>query len=238
MRTIEVVKQDDSIDDVIEFYCNDNNQFLLKQFLNQVISFFELNPKLHVHPFPVVHSLKSRLKDPEHLRDKLRRKTNKGKIVTRESLFQQITDLAGIRVLHLHQEQFKIINEEIMGKFKNGDWVMGEPPKAFTWDPETRDFFKGLNIETEVRESFYTSVHYLAKSNSKDNICCEIQVRTLFEEIWGEIDHIINYPYTTESIACKEQLRVLSRLVSTGTRLSDSIFRSYKEHIENVNENT
>ena len=47
-------------------------------------------------------------------------------------------------------------------------------------------------------------------------VCCEIQVRTLFEEIWGEIDHSINYPESTQSKTCKEQLRVLSKLVSTG----------------------
>ena len=46
-----------------------------------------------------------------------------------------------------------------------------------------------------------------------DSICCEIQVRTLFEEIWGEIDHTINYPHSTESIACKEQLKVLTKLI-------------------------
>lgn len=235
MKEVEIFEKNDNIDRIIEYYCDKNVQFLLQQFLNQVNSFFELNPRLHIHPFPVIHSLKSRLKDPEHLRDKLRRKTKEGLTVTRESLFQQITDLAGVRVLHLHQEQFKIINEEIMKKISNEDWVMGETPKAFTWDPETRDFFKELDIETEIRDTYYTSVHYLVKSNSKDDIFCEIQVRTLFEEIWGEIDHIINYPHTTESVACKEQLRVLSKLVSTGTRLSDSIFRSYKEHIEKGN---
>ena len=40
----------------------------------------------------------------------------------------------------------------------------------------------------------------------------------------GEIDHTINYPHATNSIACKEQIRVLAKLVSTGTRLADSIF--------------
>jgi ppGpp synthetase/RelA/SpoT-type nucleotidyltranferase len=75
----------------------------------------------------------------------------------------------------------------------------------------------------------------LIKPNNKNSICCEIQVRTLFEEIWGEIDHTINYPHSTDSLACKEQLRVLQKLVSTGTRLADSIFRTFKEHNGNKN---
>jgi ppGpp synthetase/RelA/SpoT-type nucleotidyltranferase len=84
-----------------------------------------------------------------------------------------------------------------------------------------------------LKDTFYTSIHYLVKPNNPNAVvCCEIQVRTLFEEIWGEIDHTINYPFQTESIACKEQLRVLSKLVSTGTRLADSIFRSHSEFNE------
>lgn len=222
----------DPINSVIEFYQGQKTQFLLEQFLMQVKTFFELNPVLHTPPFPIIHSIKSRLKDPEHLRDKLGRKAKEGLIVSSDTLFHEITDLAGVRVLHLYQDQFEIIHSEIIRKVNDGDWALGESPKAYTWDPETQAFFNGLDIITEIRESYYTSVHYLVKPNNKSDLCCEIQVRTLFEEIWGEIDHAINYPHKTNSIACAEQLRVLSKLVSTGTRLSDSIFRSYREFTE------
>ena len=73
-------------------------------------------------------------------------------------------------------------------------------------------------------------------NNEKSDVTCEIQVRTLFEEIWGEIDHTINYPHATNSIACKEQIRVLAKLVSTGTRLADSIFRTYDKYKNNNTE--
>lgn len=146
-----------------------------------------------------------------------------------------MTDLAGVRILHLYQGQFTDIHSEITKKVLSGDWAFGEPPKAYTWDPETESFFDQLGIATEVKDSFYTSVHYLVKPNNNSDLCCEIQVRTLFEEIWGEIDHAINYPHQTDSVACREQLRVLSKLVSTGTRLSDSIFRSYNEHLGKQN---
>lgn len=222
----------DLTDSVIQFYLDDQTQFLLHRFLSQVSTFFELNPALHTQPFPIIHSLKARLKDPEHLRDKLKRKATKGVIISPESLMQEVTDLAGVRVLHLYQDQFSIIHNEVMKQIETGEWVLGESPKAYTWDPETQSFFNKLGIDTEVRETYYTSVHYLVKPNNKSDLCCEIQVRTLFEEIWGEIDHAINYPHKTASIACTEQLRVLSKLVSTGTRLSDSIFRSYHEFLE------
>lgn len=101
------------------------------------------------------------------------------------------------------------------------------------WDPESEDFYRSLGLECDIKDSFYTSIHYLVQPREDSDIKCEIQVRTLFEEIWGEIDHFLNYPEQTESIACKEQIRVLAKLASTGTRLADSIFSSYDEYIRN-----
>lgn len=205
-------------------------QFEYEQFLAGILVFFQKHPLLNRKPLPIIHSIKSRLKDPSHLADKLERKRANGKIITKDNIFSEITDFIGVRVLHLYQEQFVTINQAINEKIANGDWVFAEPPKAYTWDPESAQFYDGLNIKTEVRDTYYTSIHYLVKPNNQNLICCEIQVRTLFEEIWGEIDHTINYPHPTDSIACKEQLRVLAKLVSTGTRLADSIFRTDLDH--------
>lgn len=176
--------------------------------------------------------MKSRLKNVEHLKDKITRKEEKGVIVTPANLFQEVTDLAGVRICHLYQDQFREIHQQIIKKIDVwGDWTFIEEPKAYTWDPESQRLYEELGIRTEVRDTYYTSVHYVVTPNNKSNpSCCEIQVRTLFEEIWGEIDHTINYPHKTESVACKEQLRVLAKLVSTGTRLADSIFRSYNDY--------
>lgn len=210
-------------------------QFEYEQFLAGILVFFQKHPSLNTKPLPIIHSIKSRLKDPTHLADKLQRKFDEGIVVTKENIFTSITDFIGVRVLHLYQDQFEAIHSAINEKVTNGDWVFVELPKAFTWDPESVQFYGKLNILTELRDTYYTSIHYLVKPNNQNSICCEIQVRTLFEEIWGEIDHKINYPYPTQSLACKEQLRVLAKLVSTGTRLADSILRSHDEHELNKN---
>src|SRR5207244_6540861 len=86
----------------------------------------------------------------------------------------------------------------------------------------------------ERKESLYTSVHYTIKQNSTNRRVCELQVRTLAEEVWGEISHKINYPHETDSVACKEQLKVLARLVSGCSRLVDSIVASYEDHSSRV----
>ena len=66
-------------------------------------------------------------------------------------------------------------------------------------------------------------------SASKTRTTCEIQVRTLSEEVWGEVDHSINYPCPVEHLACREQIRALARATSTVSRLVDSIFSTYDD---------
>lgn len=201
---------------------------------NQVYDFFRLNKDLNSGMPPVVHSIKARIKDREHLRDKLQRKLDRGDEINPDNFFDVITDLAGIRVMHLYQDQFEHIHNAIITQRDRRNWVLGETPKAYTWDPESKSFFEKFGLEVQQKESFYTSIHYLVKPHEKFPFYCEIQVRTLFEEIWGEIDHSINYPQPTNKIACKEQLRVLSKLVGAGSRLADSIFRSNQDEA-NIN---
>jgi len=211
----------------------ENKKHDLELFMKAVESFFRLHPVLNRKEAPYIHSIKSRFKDSDHLKDKIKRKHKDGELVTPENLSSKITDLIGVRVLHLYQEQLREIHEAIIEKVKSGDWKFRELPKVYSWDPESKPFYQELNLKIEIKPSFYTSVHYVVTPNNKSTqVCCEIQVRTLFEEIWGEIDHTINYPHTTNNISCKEQLRVLSKLVSTGTRLADSIFRTYKLGIQ------
>jgi hypothetical protein len=43
------------------------------------------------------------------------------------------------------------------------------------------------------------------------------------------VDHKINYPHKSESLSCREQIKVLARVTSSCSRLVDSIFHSYEE---------
>jgi ppGpp synthetase/RelA/SpoT-type nucleotidyltranferase len=217
----------DTISDLIQLYKRE--RFEIEQFFDGVLSFFTKHPILTSGNTPIIHSIKSRLKDPDHLHDKINRKIQTGVTLTKDNFFDTITDLAGVRILHLHSRQFVEIHNAILKKISLGDWIFKEPPTAYSWDPDTSSFFKSLSIVPTIKPSHYTSVHYLVKPPREKSIaCCEIQVRSLFEEIWGEIDHQINYPYRSDSEACKAQLVVLSRLAATGTKLVDSIYLSYQ----------
>ena len=197
-------------------------------FRDYTVRFFETHPDLTQSP-RVVHSVKSRIKDLQHLREKIQRKSSTEDPITPENIFDRVTDLAGVRVLHLYQAQFTQIHHAIKQKLDNQDWILYEDPKAYTWDPESRGFFENQGLNVEVKESLYTSVHYVIKPREDSPVSCEIQVRTLLEEVWGEIDHLVNYPEPTDNITCREQIGVLARLVGAGSRLADSICRAYTD---------
>lgn len=179
---------------------------------------------------PHIHSLKMRAKDPEHLRDKLCRKMRKCKKegldfdVSKENLFAKINDLAGIRILHLHTAQFPTIDRILKELLRSEEYEITEGPKARVWDAEYAGIFQGYGIETESNARLYTSVHYIVATGNKEIRTAEIQVRTLAEELWGEVDHTLNYPHPTPITTCQEQIKVLARVTSSCTRLVDSIF--------------
>ena len=193
----------------------------------------------HAKLKPFIHSTKWREKDPEHLRDKLKRKAKEAReggkefTITEKNLFERIGDLAGVRLLHIHTEQLSVIHPTIIEILKFYKYKFREDPLVYIWDVERQAFLTKLGLDVKIRPNMYTSVHYVFEPHWA-NIACELQVRTLAEELWGETSHTINYPYKTESVACREQLASLARVASGCTRLVDSIFASKTEHEEKI----
>ena len=219
------------IGELVQHYVENRDHFelVLNQLKDHVLGDEELMSQ--------VQSIKWRTKDPEHLRDKLTRKLGETKAqrkpfkITNDNLFSKINDLAGFRILHLHTRQTDHINKALLKRFDEALYRLIEGPIAKTWDDESRKYFEGINIRTERNKlsSLYTSVHYVIRPNLKTKSTCEIQVRTLADEVWGEVDHTINYPYQVSSVACHEQLQVLARVTTSCSRLVDSIFKSFEE---------
>ena len=228
MRKQVGLKQMQLIDDLVSHFIKSKAQFsVLIDSLSSNIEHSESLKKL-------IHSFKSRIKDPEHLKDKLIRKSkdtienNLQFTYSKENLFLKINDLAGFRILHLHTKQFEKIDIELKKIFKEQQWKIVEGPNARTWDDESRSYFESIGVETSANPNMYTSVHYIISPNTSSAITCEIQVRTLMEEVWGEVDHTINYPHKSESISCREQIKTLARVTSSCSRLVDSIFTTHE----------
>ncbi|WMW46615.1 hypothetical protein RFN66_18615 [Bacillus paralicheniformis] len=172
---------------------------------------------------PDAHTVRMRVKDPEHLVEKLIRK----KVENNDFSFDlkdyktKITDLIGVRVLHLYKEDAIEIDKLI-----RKHWNPYETPTIYyregdsntAKDTETEDFVY------KKHPAGYRSWHYLIESKlTRENVIAEIQVRTIFEEGWSEIDHRLRYPYNLGDQILKNQLMVLNRLAGSADEMVESI---------------
>ncbi|MBZ4336739.1 RelA/SpoT domain-containing protein, partial [Corallococcus sp. AS-1-12] len=129
-----------------------------------------------------VHSIKARLKDPEHLIEKIIRKSieSPGKAISIENYREHVTDLIGIRVLHLFKADWIPIHDFIAKQ-----WTLAEQAEAKVRDGDDAEFIAQLEARgcaIKRTRAGYRSVHYLIESNpGKEKFLAEIQVRTLFE---------------------------------------------------------
>src|ERR1043166_1494710 len=103
-------KEQELIRELVEHY--KANQSLVSNFFKSMLVYIDESIELK----KFAHSVRSRMKDPDHLRDKLERKFRAAKEkgapsdITPDNLFVRINDLAGIRILHLHTTQMAEIN--------------------------------------------------------------------------------------------------------------------------------
>ncbi|MGR3438753.1 hypothetical protein [Salipiger abyssi] len=208
----------------------EKNEKAYEYFCRRILTLLDGNPQLDLEGLNCVHSIKYRKKSRASIKDKCERKEKKGVAVGGENCHSEIEDYFGVRLLHLHLDQLPKIHSFLTEQSDKGEFIFGERPKAYTWDPEFKVILEELGFQVEFKESLYTSVHYILRNSEDSPIRCELQVRTLFEEAWGELDHWINYPVSAEKMALREQLLVLSRVVTAGSRLAVSIHRLQTEN--------
>ena len=229
--TLQESKQ---IDDAVAHF--DEHRHLFEGFAKNVVDSLRVDSELG----PFIHFIKYRLKSPERLRTKLIKKAMECKrgrrfAITSKNLFEKINDLAGIRILHLHTNQIHDINLHIKRILKQIKIRIIEGPVVHCWDRDYENLFKKFGIaiklakDTKAQESLYTSVHYVLAANERTKISFELQVRTLADEIWGEVSHKVAYEEAEPDTHVKDQLKVLARLTSAAARLVDSIFDTFSD---------
>ena len=179
---------------------------------------------------PKVHSIRYRIKNPSHLIEKIIRKKieDPEREITINNYQKEITDLIGIRALHLYKEDWKFIDKEIL---KN--WNLDESPIIYYRKGDDLNYFKEFeNLPHDVREhkNGYRSIHYLLKTTpTKTEYIAELQVRTIFEEGWSEVNHSLIYPYYTDNEIINHYLRIFNRLTGSADEMASFIkILSYK----------
>ena len=208
-----------------------DNRHLFATFAESLVPCFTNHPELG----NLIQFIKYRIKDEDSLRAKLERLTLSAENeeinepVSESNLFDRVSDLAGVRIIHLHTDQLKIIHSLILEILEEQQYTISDLPTAYYWDVEYKELFENIGLKAKLRGSMYTTVHYDIIANQRTKIKCELQVRSLVDEVWGEVSHRINYPTQSPSTTCQDQLKVLARLTSGCGRLVDSIFKTHYE---------
>lgn len=167
----------DKIEKAVEWY--DKNVNIYKQFSSEVAQIIEKILKTEKIPY---QSITQRVKD----RDSYINKCKKDQYL---NPIKEIMDVAGIRIIaytnndvvricRIIEQEFKIDNDNSDNKIDKMD-------------------------EDKVG---YLSVHYIAELNDKrvglvenseyKNCRCEVQIRTLLQHAWAEIEHDRNYKFS------------------------------------------
>ena len=160
-----------------------------------------------------VHSVKFRIKDPRHLLKKIIRKKREypHRETTISNYTDLINDLIGVRVLHLYKEEWESIAKYIRDK-----WELKRVPYAYVKDKERNIYvpaFEKYGCKIHNHPTGYQAVHFVIETKpDKQRYFAEIQLRTLFEEGWSEIDHTIRYPDHDNSELLDCMLQLLNKL--------------------------
>jgi ppGpp synthetase/RelA/SpoT-type nucleotidyltranferase len=172
-----------------------------------------------------VHSVKTRVKDASHLIEKIIRKTldrrkkyGENFNFSVDNYKDEITDLLGIRVIHIFKEDWEEIHNFIMSM-----WNVNEIVANIREGDNTKQF-EERGIEVCSRLSGYRSVHYLVESYpTASKVIAEVQVRTIFEEGYGEIDHQLRYSLNKIPDLLEQNLMLLNRIAGSSDEMASLI---------------
>ncbi|MEJ8757686.1 RelA/SpoT domain-containing protein [Pontibacter sp. H259] len=168
-----------------------------------------------------VHTTKYRLKDPLHLLQKIIRKKKEypNRNIDHLNYLDYINDLIGVRALHIYKNDWVQT-----GQFIFANWNLKRRAHAYTREEDGKDELKVLALnECKVitHPAGYSAVHFVIKTKpGKQRYYAEIQLRTLYEEAWSEIDHYLRYPNHEHSTLLDDLLQLLNKLTITTEQIA------------------
>lgn len=179
-----------------------------------------------IQKIPGVHSVRWRIKNPDHLIEKIIRKKasseEKYKNINTKNYYEIITDLIGIRALHLFKDDCFEINKGIAAT-----WSAVENPVAYIRNGDPEDLikkYKDHELEVKVHPAGYRSVHHVISSRPINRtVHAEIQIRTIFEEGWSEIDHKIRYPNFSNNELINYFLTIFNRMAGSADEMGSFV---------------
>ncbi|MCO8103858.1 hypothetical protein NI401_13260 [Acinetobacter indicus] len=182
-----------------------------------------------------VHSVRSRIKDTSHLIEKIIRKWSLEQVsqkydeINKNNYKSTITDLVGVRAIYLFKSDWETVHDHILSK-----WEPKEEVVIYHRQGDDLSLYEDHSeCKKEVHFSGYRSIHYLipATKINGEQIYCEVQTRTIFEEGWSEIDHKVRYPNFSDNPYLQEFLDIFNRISGSADEMG-SFVNSLRELIQ------
>jgi len=139
----------------------------------------EFSVKYNRNPF---ESIKTRLKSPLSIAEKLKRK---GCPLTIDSIEKNLSDIAGVRVICSFSEDIYILAEMVL---RQDDIVLIEK-KDYIVNPKSNGY-RSLHLIVDVPIFLATEMKHMK---------VEVQFRTIAMDFWASLDHKLKYKHDVEN---------------------------------------
>lgn len=158
-----------------------------------------------------IYSTKYRIKSPESVYLKTKRKTKS---------LDEIYDYGGLRLLCLFEEDIMDVHKDFIKLLKCKKYQL-KRCSVYNWDESFNritesisEVFDNCEFENNSRVSGYKSVHYIVKGCDPKSVWMEVQLRTLIQDVWGELEHSISYKKGSVHPHIKKSFFLLSKDLS------------------------
>lgn len=196
-------------------------------------------------PKESIHTILYRIKDEVRLIEKIDQENsssaNNVKPITHKNFQERIGDLIGIRVICLRLSDIKKV--EIYLKL-----LVDEKILQFIREPDQKRSFvlpvdpgEAVPQDINLQYSGYSSIHYQIRLGENSDVAeelkmiqVELQLRTILEEAWGEIDHKYRYAYSRTGDTLPEHIHSgfynLSAYLQAASMQAEQLCREVEVH--------
>lgn len=196
-------------------------------------------------PKESLHAITYRIKDETRLIEKIDKENKQlgieAKPITFKNYQKRVGDLLGIRLICLRLADIKIIEVYLALLVEEKIFRLVRKPD------QKRSFVLPVDpVETipdglDLRYSGYSSIHYQLELDENSDategmkgLQIELQLRTILEEAWGEIDHKYRYVYSRRGIALPEHIHTgfynLSAYLQAAALQAEHLCRQAEAH--------
>jgi len=140
-----------------------------------------------------IYLTKYRIKKQESVYLKTKRK---------DKSLDDINDYGGLRLLCLFEEDIFDVHNDFVKILQTNHYKL-KTFSAYNWNSKSTNKLReeinkyydkeDYEFETIKRTSGYKSVHYVVKASGYNAEWIEVQLRTLVQDVWGELEHSISY---------------------------------------------